>query len=401
MLTIQYSINAKSFARFCLSAVSFMLVVSIPGHAQIKHTADRSTLSRPEYVISNEAAVWRVQADGSLDNYDYGGTGGTSTFYHYAYGPSLLRVSPDGSMVFAGGEQALMRDAVRKVFIEAYRLSPQGRFRLVDTFAHEPSGDMPYALAFGTGGRFLYVIALRGSDTKHPFSALSSYRVSRGGRITRLPIPEQRIGVAGPNKANMISDPQGSFIYITQPQNRTIAVYRVTTNGSLKALPPSPVSLSQTPSRLICPSTGPFLYVVSAKDNSLTQLRRDKDGTLHMTHFFRFGKVNPERAVDPVLAITPNGRFLYVGDDTRPVTQQYTIEPEGTLKALSPPTAAFSPESISVDLTNRFAYLVDTGETNERLICPYRISPSGTLIRIKGNPAATAGNVSLTFARPR
>ncbi len=35
----------------------------------------------------------------------------------------------------------------------------------------------------------------------------------------------------------------------------------------------------------------------------------------------------------------------------RPVTQQYAIQPSGALKPLSPPTAAFSPESLSVDLT--------------------------------------------------
>ena len=140
----------------------------------------------------------------------------------------------------------------------------------------------------------------------------------------------------------MISDPSGRFIYITRPQRRTVDVYRVTTSGSLKALS-SPTSLPQTPSRLLCPPSGPFLYVVSRNDSSLTQLRRDKDGLLHMAHFFRFADVNPERAVDPRLVILPNGRFLYVGDEAHSTLQQYAhwrrrrapapVAPHGRLRA--------------------------------------------------------------------
>ena len=125
---------------------------------------------------------------------------GAENFYPYANDPSLLRVSPDGKMVFAGGVQALTRDEKGKVFIEAYRLSPQGHFRLVDTFAHEPGGDMPYGLTFGDGGRFVYVLTLRGMAAKHPFSALSSYRVGSGGRVTRLPVSSS--GSAMPGRSN-------------------------------------------------------------------------------------------------------------------------------------------------------------------------------------------------------
>ena len=169
--------------------------------------------------------------------------------------------------------------------------------------------------------------------------------------------------------------------------------------SGLKALPPSPISLPQIPSRLLCPLGGPFLYVVSRNDSSLTQLRRAKDGTLHMAHFFRFGNVNAERTADPVLAIAPNGRFLYVRDDTHPVVQQYAIRSDGDLRPLSPPTTAFSPDAISVDLTSRFVYLAGRGFMNQELIHPYSISSSGALVRIKGNPTATVNPASLTFTR--
>ena len=381
---------------FCLPLATFLLNVVGPGHAQAKPASRPGTPSGPQYAISNGGAVWQVRQDGKLVRPDLGED---ENFYPYAYGPTLLRVSPDGAMVFAGGEQALTRDSARKVYIEAYRLSPQGRFRLADTFAHEPSGDMPYDLAFG-GGRFVYVLTLRGAAAKRPFSTLSSYRVGKGGRVTRLPIPEQRVGV-GPDQLSMICDPSGRFVYITRPQGRTVYAYRVTASGLLKVLPSSSVSLSQTPLRLLCPPNGPFLYVVSRNDNSLTQLRRDKDGALHVAHFFRFDSADSKHPYVPPLAITPNGRFLYVRDATDTAIQQYAIEADGALRPLSPPTVAFAPDDISVDLTSRFVYLNGRGITNQVLIHPYRISPSGALVRIKGDPAATVNPASLTFARPR
>ena len=122
------------------------------------------------------------------------------------------------------------------------------------------------------------------------------------------------------------------------------------------------------------------------------------DGTLQPAHFFRFG--NAKRNIDPILAISPNGRFLYVGDDTLPVTRQYAIEANGTIRALAFPTTAFSPNYITVDLTSRFAYLTKNGVSNQELIYAYRISPDGSLVRIKGEPASGIYPVSLTFAQP-
>ena len=126
--------------------------------------------------------------------------------------------------------------------------------------------------------------------------------------------------------------------------------------------------LSQTPSRLLCPIGGPFLYVVSRNDSSLTQLRRGEDGTLHMAHFFRFDNADGKPSYAPPLAITPNGRFLYVRDATDTATQQYAIGSDGALRPLSPPTVAFAPDDISVDLTSRFVYLNGRGITNQELI---------------------------------
>jgi len=383
-----------------LGIATFVLGMVILGHAQTQRRTGRYTQHPTEFAVSNSGFSWRVEPTGSLVSPS---DARASSLFPYAYDFRLLQVSPDGYSVYIGGQQFLTHDDKGKGFLEAFSLSPQGRLQLVGTFAQGISDNYPYGLAFGARGRFIYVLTAHAAPG-HGFSALSSYRIGRGGRITKLSIPERRVGTAPIRQGDkvfqpdIISDPQGRFVYITQPQGHTVLQYRVTANGSLKPLGFNALSLPQIPSHLLFPQGGSFLYVTSTNDDSLTQLTVGPDGRLRVAHFFRFGNV--KRTIDPVLAITPNGRFLYVGDDMRPVTQQYAIQPSGALKPLSPPTAAFSPESLSVDLTNRYIYLVDAGETNERLIRPYRISSSGVLSRIKGNPAAIYGSVSIAFVRP-
>ncbi len=397
MLSFQFVAKAKLFVLSCLlCSTGIALGMFMPGYAQHRSFLRQTPLVQPEYGFTKRGGVFRVDAGGNFSSY---GLNSRGEFYNYWNNPDLLRVSPNGSMIYIGGQQYMTSDSKEKTFIETYRLFPNGAIRLIGSFAHGTSNDYPSALAFGAKGRFLYLLTVHEAVNKNYFSDLSTYRCDSLGRVTQLAGSKPRIAAPSLNRADMISDPTGRFVYITQPDNRTIKQYRVSANGLLKPLSPTAVSLPQTPSTLVFPPGTPFLYVVSAKDNSLTQLRMSANGTLQMSHFFRFGSV--KRTIDPILAISPNGRFLYVADDTLPVTRQFAIGADGALQPLSPPTAAFSPNYIAVDLTNRFAYLVDNGVANQQLIYPYRISPTGSLVRIKGDPASGVYPESLTFAQPR
>lgn len=351
-----------------------------------------------EYVFT-KGGVGRVDADGRFSSLN---TRIKATFGDYANNFDLVRPGPDGSTIYLGGQHSSNKEGEQdqeKAFIGVYHLLASGQMWKLGSFAHGAEDGNPYAIAFGRKGRFLYTLIAHKMTNKQYSSVLSTYQCERGRPVPRLSHTKQVIGSASVNHADMITDPAGRFVYITQPQNRTINQYRVSADGSLKPLIPPAVSLSRLPSKLIFPSGTSFLYVVSAKDNSLTQLKMSANGTLHTAHFFQFGSV--KRQIDPVLAITPNGRFLYVGNDLLPVTQQYAIGTSGAIHPLSPPTAAFSPDYMTVDLTSRYAYLARSGVTNQELVYPYRISPDGSLVRIKGDPMADVYPVSLTFAQLR
>lgn len=381
---------------FCVGVATILL--GTVAFAQTATKAPETRHSAVEFAVSNSGAVWRVRSDGSLIDLVPSANGSS---FPYTYDFRLLKVSPNGCYVYIGGQQFPGNSGTGKGFLEVFQLSRLGRLRLIDTPINKTSSDYPYALAFGGRGRFLYVLTAHSTSTTG-FSVLSGYRVGQQGAMTRLPNLNRRFNTVPTNdarqmaQADIVSDPEGHFVYVMQPHNRSILQYHVTSNGSLETMGANLPVLPQNPLHLLFPFQGSFLYVTSAQDDSLTQLKVGANGMLRVTHFFRFGNI--KHAISPIIAITPNGRFLYVRDDIHPFTKQYAIQPDGLLKCLPLLTTAFALESMTVNLTSHFLYLVETGETNERLIRPYRISSSGTLSRVKGNPTATFGNVSLVFA---
>lgn len=386
-----------------LICVPLALSIACTSDAQDKITAQKGRSAKPEYIISYpHTFVAQVGVSGRLENVT---APSDNDFYPYVYGPQFLQVGPDGSTIYAGGTFAKSQDASVKATsgIEVYRLSREGRFHHLTTFGRRSDG-YPFALAFGRQGRFVYVLATQNSP-QGPLCVLRGYRVSKTSNTTKLLSFRGRIIFSTVSKdgknfrADIASDPKGQYIYVAQPQVHTVLQYRITANGLLKPLKVPAVSLSKTPLNLVAPLQGPFFYVTSEADSSLTQLKIMPNGALQIAHVFEFSAVK-RRAISTMI-VTPNGRFLYVSDGIHPVIQQYAVQTDGALKSLAPPTAASAPESMTVDLTSRFLYLVDTDGSNQRTISPYKISSSGTLVRVKGNPTASYGEVSLTFAQPR
>ena len=384
------------YALFCVGMAT--IPNGMVAFAQTVTKAQKVRNSAVEFAVSNKGAVWRVGPDGGLISLAASVNGSK---FPYTYDFRLLKVSPNGRYICIGGQQFLGNSGTGKGFLEVFQLSHQGQLELIGTLASKTVGEYPYALAFCGQGRFLYVLAAHGTP-KLGSSILSGYRIGRQGVMTQLPNSSRRFNTVPINnggqmsQADIISDPKGHFVYMIQPQSRTVLQYHVASNGTIETMKANPPFLPQKPSYLVFPSEGPFLYAVSAQDNSLMQLKVKTNGMLQVTRIFRFDKAH--HSISPTFAITPSGRFLYMRDSASPFTKQYAIQSDGSLKSLSPSMAAFAPESMTVDLTSHFLYLVQAGETNERLIRPYRISSSGTLSQVKGNPTAVFGDVSLMFA---
>lgn len=393
--------NIRLAASISLLGLLYMSSTTIFGsdlsltHVQPSSARKQNLATRPEYAFSKRGSVFRVDANGrlSISGFDTKGE-----YYNDITNLSLLRVNPNNSVIYVAGQHYFTQKGMGGSFFRAYRLFPHARIRLIGDIALDNSDNLLNAAAFGARGRFLYLLTVHQSPNSIPALDLTTYRCHRAGRTTNLVKLKQHIGIASFNQADIVSDPSGRFVYITQPDSRTIKQYRVSASGLLVPLSPASIPLSRVPSTLVFPPSRSFLYVVSSKDNSLTQLRMNTNGKLQPAHFFRFG--NAKRSIDPILAVSPNGRFLYVADDTLPITRQYAIDPNGTIRPLAFPTVAFSPNFIAVDLTSHFAYLTKNGVGNQELIYPYRISPDGSLIRIKGEPASDIYPVSLTFAQP-
>ncbi len=384
-----------------LSCAGCLSVAGHPdGHTQGATTTRLGSLTRPEYAILNPYTfIFRVSVDGRLNALkdDPDNPIGDSSLAHY--GPQILELNGDGSTVYIGGQIAQSGVAnADEARIDAYHLSAQGRLRRITTFARQTDGH-PYALTFGRDGRFLYVLASR-KTLLGESSSLTGYRVSRSGRVTRLPSVALSLGPGDPGdpgeaKSALISDVRGRFVYASHSPARSVRQYRVAADGSLRPLSPAVVSLPFAPARMISPRRGPFFYLFSLYGNRMVQMRAGADGTLRRVRSFQLGGLNTYRSV----VVTPDGRFLYVGG-AHSVIGQYVVGPDGQMRPLLPPAAVFYPGELKINLDGHFLYVIGGGQNNQVFIQPYQIGPSGVLVRIKGNPTATAGNVSLAFAHP-
>ena len=74
----------------------------------------------------------------------------------------------------------------------------------------------------------------------------------------------------------------------------------------------------------------------------------------------------------------PQGRFVYVANWGSDDVSQYSIEADGTLSPLAPPTVATgdAPVSVTVDPSGQFAYVASENSSD---VSQYRIEADGTL----------------------
>ena len=89
-------------------------------------------------------------------------------------------------------------------------------------------------------------------------------------------------------------------------------------------------------------------------------------------------------ALLPFLLIMAGSGHVQAKRVTRPgtpVRPEYAIGVDDALRPLSPPTVAFSPDDISVDLTSRFVYLSGS-KKNQRQPSTPRHSPSPVRVEV-------------------
>jgi len=233
-------------------------------------------------------------------------------------------------------------------------------------FSPDRAGNTLRSVALGRRGRLLLVVFDSGLVSK---TLLRVYRIQ-----PRSPLrPVSKTLMLHSNFQSITTDPAGRFVYVTYTHDSHIYQYSVAPNAVLSPLAIPSIHTAGQPTAITFLSSGHFAYVAN-QGGSVTLYRVGHSGQLGSSANYSFGR----NKATPNLAVTPNGRFLYICLPTGN-TFQYRVLANGTLQPLTPKAIRFGGYKMIVDLTGRYAYsLSNTNGSN--VIYQYRIQSDGTLL---------------------
>ncbi|MFC4118062.1 beta-propeller fold lactonase family protein [Nonomuraea zeae] len=237
------------------------------------------------------------------------------------------------------------------------------------------SGEETPRVAGGSAGRLVYVTHSQSED-------VAAFTVGRDGRPRRVGdlVPTG----AGTEPSSVMFAPDGRTAYVLNRGNNTLAAYRVGSRGELRLL--GTAATGDAFGLAIAPD-GSSLFAAN-QSGTVSAFTLDDDGT-------------PRAAGDPVptgfplpqgLAVSPDGRFLYVGhgepDSPGPrepdVIVRFAIGPDAALTRVGRPVQT-NPSGAQIVFTpdGRFAYIATTFDS---VVDGFRVGRHGELTPLPGSP---------------
>ena len=245
----------------------------------------------------------------------------------------------------------------------------------------EPSGRFAYAIGANTSG------------------AIGLYTVdSTTGALTNTnPGTGFSAGQTTPGPFQAITDPTGRFLYVANSNTNNITALQISNvDGSLSCLgtpaPPPPCTATGTgagsfPVGLAEDRTGKFLYVANNVGQTISGFSVNPDGSLSaLSPTATF----PTGAAPFYPVIDPSNSFLYVPNNGDGTISIFSINSaNGELTAVGTPVAVGSgpgsgPAQVVIDPTNKFLYVTLNGDNT---VAGLTIGAGGTLgAAVPGSP---------------
>jgi 6-phosphogluconolactonase (cycloisomerase 2 family) len=219
--------------------------------------------------------------------------------------------------------------------------------------ATDTPGGNGATIAANPAGTFLYT-----SDASS--NSVDGFAIASDGALTAISgSPFSAPGSGG--VAGLAIDPAGKFLYATAVDGGGIVGgFSIGTGGSLSTIQGSPFTAGTTPVQIVIHPSGKFLYVGDSAGGILV-FSISSSGALTLISDFPFFAGAP-----PSLAITPDGKYLYIADFDD-VVNGYSIDgTTGSLTELTNSpfsnatgTGDFSTQ-VLVEPTGKFLYTYNT-----------------------------------------
>lgn len=175
-------------------------------------------------------------------------------------------------------------------------------------------------------------------------------------------------------------------LYASDVVARDVAAFDITTAASLDPLPGSPFRTAGHPEGVALTRGGKYLYTPDVYSGAMTAYRVNHSGSLHRLPTSQRGCCDPSFAV----AASPDGRWIYTtnGSNDETSVNQFRVGRDGTLTLRASPGAGSAPAGLALTPDGRHLFVSDPSTGR---ILAYRITPTGRMSDVSGSPFTVAG----------
>src|SRR5450759_593049 len=263
------------------------------------------------------------------------------------------------------------------------------------------TGATPYSIAVVPSGLYAYVA---NNFNGVGGNTVSEYIINSGVLTlnTTIASPTGTIG-AGTNPVSVTIDPKGPYVYVVNAGSNNVSEYTIGNDGTLAKMAPATVAAVTTPYSIAVDPTGRYAYVANYGSNSVSQYKISSvDGTLSELAAPVVAGLNPSS-----VTVDPSGQYAYVanyfnGAGGNSVSQYKISSVDGSLSELAAPVVAgLNPISVTVDPSGQYAYVANYfNGAGGNSVSQYKISSvDGTLSELAA-PVVSGLNPSSVTVDP-
>lgn len=236
----------------------------------------------------------------------------------------------------------------------------------------------PTTLAMTPDDRFLYVGSTSGAIYLYTVGSDGSLSLGNGG----TPV------FSGNSPAAMEIDPSGKWMVWLSAFSGEASVLGVNTStGVLTNVTSGSVGLASTSAdALVMTPNDQYVYVALGTGGVETLSFNSSTGALAAVNSVLAPKQNLD--ADLAVAVSPDGKYLYVTETGINAVRVFSIASDGTLSEISgsPYKTGLGPAAVLVDSTGSYVYVANrTGNT----ISAFTVGTGGALTAVAGSPFAT------------
>ena len=289
--------------------------------------------------------------------------------------------SPEGVAINSNGKYLYAADADPTGAVSPFAIGSGGSLSpIACTGSDCTAGAFPYSLATTPNGKFLYV-------TNEGFSSdsVSPYRIGSHGALTPIACTSSDCDT-GVNPLEPAITPNGKYLYVVNSNESapkgSVSIFSIASNGSLKPLSCSPSSHCKAgdfPLASAITPNGKFLYVLNQTSDSISPFAIGSNGSLKPVTCSGCTTGNDPQGI----AVSPNGKFAYVPNYTDGTISPYSINANGSLTPITCTPSSncsggsdSSPVSVTLSPNGKYLYLASLGDSQ---VLVFAVKKNGSL----------------------